>query len=91
MSLIDPKNKTKQKGNQLPMRIQNSRPSGRRMYTSFPLGQKVLRDKSLRWVKRLLKFRMPELGSILRRKCFTLQSNVDLFVIIGSFISHSLR
>ena len=66
MSLIDPKNKTKQKGNQLPMRIQNSRPSGRGKYTSFPLGQKVLRDKSLRWVNRLLKFRMPELGDIIQ-------------------------
>ena len=63
---IDPKNKTKRKGNHLPMRIQNSRPNGHRKYTSFPLGQKVLRDKSLRWVNRLLKFRMPEPGDIIQ-------------------------
>ena len=48
------------------MRIQNSRPNGHRKYISFPLGQKVLRDKSLRWVTRLLKFRMPEPGDIIQ-------------------------
>ena len=66
MSYIDPKNKTKRKGNHLPMRIQNSQPNGHRKYTSFPLGQKVLRDKSLRWVNRLLKFRMSEPGDIIQ-------------------------
>ena len=66
MLSIDLKNKTKQKGNQLSMRIQNSRPNGRRKYTSFPSGQKVLRDKSLRWVNRLLKFRTPEPGDIIQ-------------------------
>ena len=85
MSLIDPKNKTKQKGNQLPVCIQNSWP---KVAAFFPLGQNWYCVTRAYVGYRLLKFRFLNLAIwfkvyILRRKYFALLINVDLFVTIN--------
>ena len=86
MSLIDPKNKTKQKGKQLPVCIQNSWP---KVAASFPLGQnwycvtrayvQVIDCLSSEYLNLARWFKV----YILRRKYFALLINVDLFVTIN--------